>query len=60
METVEISGLVIEGRYSDGDFAVYVGAGLVFFTPRQMMVVAETILDRLNIANHDSIRPSSS
>ena len=52
MDCTVVAGLKIEGPYSDGDFALSIYAPfdkekLIYVTPKQMLELAENLIDRL-------------
>tara|TARA_R110000803_G_scaffold16175_1_gene44387 strand:- start:33 stop:278 length:246 start_codon:yes stop_codon:yes gene_type:complete len=52
MDCAVVAGLKIEGPYSDGDFALSIYAPfdeerIIYLTPKQMMTLAENLIDRL-------------
>ena len=47
MQSEQVAGLIIEGPYDDGDYALHVGKEIAFLTPRQMLTLAENLIDRI-------------
>lgn len=51
MESADVAGLKIEGPYLDGDYALHVGNEIIFLSPKQMIRLAENLIDRIPSAN---------
>ena len=47
MKSAVVAGLTIEGPYLDGDYALYIGNEIIFLTPKQMINLAENLIDRV-------------